>query len=127
MDTAEWLKLVPTDLVGKPVGEALRVLGPAQEMADDELVWHLPGTPGGSDTTRYRLRVVDNVVHQINISTDAKADEVQKLVDSATARFKAKPALDAETGTRVWTWKRTPPTSIEFDGSMFLLEIGTYE
>lgn len=127
VEPGEWLKLVPTDLVGKPVGEALRVLGPAQEMADDELAWHLPGTPGGSDTTKYRLRVIDNVVHLISVTTDVMPDEVQQLVDSATVRFKSKPALDAETGTRVWTWKRTPPTSIESDGSMFLLQIGTYE
>ena len=127
VEVGEWLKLVPTDLVGKPVAEALRVLGPAQEMADDELEWHLPATPGGSDTTKYQLRVIDNIVKQISVNTDVIPDEVQKLVDAATARFKSKPALDADTSTRVWTWKRTPPTSIESDGSMLLLQIGTYE
>jgi hypothetical protein len=127
VEVGEWLKLVPTDFVGKPIGEVLRTLGPAQEMGDDELTWHLPGVPGGSQTTSYRLRVTNNVVHQINVNTDVMPEEVQPLVDTATARFKSRPALDDETGTRVWTWKRTPPTSIESDSSTFLLQIGTYE
>jgi len=127
VELGEWIKLVPTDLVGKPVGEALSVLGPAQEMTDEELTWHLPGVPGGTETTTYRLRVTNNVVHQINAHTTVIPDEVGKLLDTVTARFKSKPEIDDTTGTTVWTWKRTPPASVESDGGMFLLEIGTYE
>ena len=127
VEPGEWMKLVPTDLIGKPVGEALRVLGPAQEMTDDELTWHLPGVPGGTETTTYRLRVTDNVVRQISVNTTVLPDEVGKLVDVVTARFKSRPEVDDATGTSVWTWKRTPPASVESDGGMFLLQIGTYE
>jgi hypothetical protein len=124
-EPAEWLKLVPMNLVGKTLDQAvaLPVLAWPEDRNDNAATWELPGLGRGTEPTKLQAIVIKRHIAVTIATTTIAAEDSEAFVTAATLAFHGKP--HHEDGDSMYTWKRSPQIQLELDGSAMTLTIGT--
>lgn len=126
LQPAEWLAMVPADLVGK----AAKVLDDyatnnaiSFEDEDDETArWYIPAMGIASGQTTITAMIVNRKVVGLRVSGAGDWDSIVAVRDALTKKLNAKPVHDEDNDT--YTWKHKPAaqmTVIEGDDHFDLL------
>jgi hypothetical protein len=124
-EASEWLKTIPTSLVGKTDAQAIALaqLSSPTESNDESVTWRLPGLGRGNQPTTLQAVLVHKRIVATVATTVLAAEDGEAFIAAATAAFHGKP--HHEDGETTYTWKRSPQIMIELDGSAMTLTIGT--
>ncbi len=115
LTAAEWVAKLPTDVVGMSVTKAAAKIGDQAEVFDDSIEWGMDGTGYGTDTTGFIAYVENNKVVSIRVGVETDFDTVIEIRDALSAKLKAQPTRDEDTGA--WVWKKKPGITLIQDSS----------
>ncbi len=127
VDADAWVASLPIDAMGQS-GEkvAAKAADLGAEVSDyDTVEWSLPGVGYSSKDTDVVASLSDaGKVTFISVATDSDFDTVLAIRDALSAKLKAQPTRDEDTGG--WVWKKKPGFSLvqEDRSDRFELQIG---
>jgi hypothetical protein len=115
LDAASWVAALPMDFVGLSATKAGAKAGPLAEVFDDVIEWGVPGTGYGVTATSFIAYLENNKVVSVRVGVDTDFDTLVEIRDALSAKLKAQPTRNEDTGA--WVWKKKPGITLVQDPS----------
>lgn len=111
LEPTDWLASVHMEAIGMKADKLVELAGPTAEVQEDMISWQVPGVGFGSKSTTVEAYLENGKVVTIAAITDGDFDTIAAIRDAISAKRKADPTTDEDTGA--WTWKGKVPVTLD--------------